>query len=100
MKFVSGLKKYLKKSLLLHLKLSFEDLVDSALHLETIEKECDSGDDVEVSKNPNKKLFLFQKSRSFPSKKKKTGSSNSQPQSARTPFIRKYFNCGSPDHMI
>ena len=100
LKFVSGLKKYLKKSLLLQLKLSFKELVDSALHLETVEKECDSGDDVEVSRNSNKRQFPFQKSRSFPSKKKKTGSSNSQPQSVGTPFIRKCFNCGSPDHMI
>ena len=60
LKFVSGLKKYLKKSLMLQLKLSFEELVDSALHLEAVEKEIDSGDDVEVRKNPNKKQFPFQ----------------------------------------
>lgn len=99
LKFVSGLKKYLKKSLLLQLKLSFEELVDSALHLETIEKECDSDVDVEVSKNPNKRPFPIQK-KPFPSKKKKTGGPSSQPQSSGTPFVRKCFNCGSPDHII
>ena len=100
MKFVSGLKKYLKKSLMLQLKLSFEELVDSALHLEAIEKECDSGDDVEVRKNPNKKKFPFHKQGFFPSKKKKPIESGSNSQSAGTPSIRKCFNCGSPDHMI
>ena len=71
LKFVSGLKKYLKKSLLLQLKLSFEELVDSALHLETVEKECDSDVDVEVSKNPNKKRFPFHRPNSSSNKKKK-----------------------------
>ena len=84
---------------MLQLKLSFEELVDSALHLGTVEKECDSDFDVEVSKNPNKKPFPFQK-KSFPSKKKKTGGSSSQPQSSGTPFVRKCFNCGSSDHII
>ena len=70
LKFVSGLKKYLKKSLLLQLKLSFEELVDSALHLETVEKECDSGNEVEVRKNPDKKQSpLDEREFSLPRKK-------------------------------
>ena len=53
LKFVFGLKKYLKKSLMLQLKISFEELVDVALHLEAVEKEHDSSDKVEGPKIPN-----------------------------------------------
>ena len=85
---------------MLELKLSFEELVDSALHLEAIEGECDSSDDVEVCKNPNKKQSPLDEPEFFPSKKKKSVESDSPSQSAGTPSIRKCFNCGSPDHMI
>jgi len=58
-KFVSRLKKYLKKSSMLHLKLPFEELVDSALHLEAVEKGKDSDEEIEVCTNSNKKRFPF-----------------------------------------
>jgi hypothetical protein len=85
-------------SLMLQFKLSFEELVDSMLHLEAVEKERDSSDETEVCKNSNKKKFQFHKLKFFPQKKKFVGS-NSQPSGA--PSTRKEcFNCGSSDHMI
>ena len=51
LKFVEGLKKYLKRHLMLQLELSFEKLVDAALHLESVEMEH-SDDDRGGSKNP------------------------------------------------
>ena len=99
LRFVDGLKKYLKKVLLLQLKLSFEELVDSALCLEAVEKERDSGDNVEVSKNPNKKRFPFHKPNSSNHKKKKQATSSSQPSSA--PSVQRVcYNCGSLDHFL
>ena len=72
LKFVNGLKKYLKRPLLLQLDRSFKKLVDVALHLEAVEKEMDSNDDVGVRKNHGKKKFSSHNAKSFPNKKKKT----------------------------
>lgn len=80
LKLVSGFKKYLKKSLMLQLKVSFDELVNSALHLEAVEKEKDSSNEVEVRKNPYKKKFPFRRSKPFPpTMKKKQGNSSTHP---------------------
>ena len=108
LKFVEGLKKYLKRQLMLQLELSFEKLVDAALHLESVEMEH-SDDGGVGSTNPTKKRFPPGKSgSSFQHKKKKAISSSSQPQTqSQTPAQpsgtrppKKCFNCGSPDHFI
>lgn len=57
--------KSLKKSLMLQLKLSFEELVDLVLHLKAVKKERENGNEIEVRKNPNKKKFQFHRSKSF-----------------------------------
>ena len=101
LKFVFGHKKYLKKSLMLQLKLSFEELVDSALHLEAVEKERDSSDEAEVRKNPHKMTFPFQRSQSFPPRKKEKQDGSSFHPYASPSSIRVLacFNCGSRDHL-
>ena len=98
-RFVYGLNKNLKKSLLLKLEVSFDQLIDIALRLEKAYKESD----VEVgsakpNSNNNKKRHPFIRFESpNPSKRAKQETSI-----AKTPIPNRgeCYNCGSKNHYI